>query len=331
MGRLLVALGLAAAMALPVSANDSTAELRAGGIELVRTDAVQMAREDLYISADEVRVSYVYHNVVDEDVETLVAFPMPAIKVDPYSDVYLPNPGSENFLNFEVSVDGEPVEPRMYNRATAYGIDVTSELTKLGIPLLPYQGEAIQALQGLDEAVLEDLQARGVVFIEQWTNDAGEDGSYVAPTWELHSVYAWNMMFPAHSEVKVEHRYTPSPAGASGLFAYDYDAGTFDASYRAKYCIDDSFEAGVRNRLGGDGDNAAYMWEQNLSYILITANNWAGAIGNFRLVVDKGYEDSLVSFCGEGVTKIGPTTFEMLAEDYYPDRDLDILFLRMGG
>lgn len=87
----------------------------------------------------------------------------------------------------------------------------------------------------------------------------------------------------------------------------------------------------VRTRLAGDGANAAYMWEQNLSYTLITANNWAGMIGNFTLTVDKGYEDSLVSFCGDGVTKLGSTIFEMTAEDYYPAHDLDILFLRLEG
>jgi hypothetical protein len=45
------------------------------------------------------------------------------------------------------------------------------------------------------------------------------------------------------------------------------------------------------------------------------------------LVVDKGEPDNLVSFCGEGVTKIGPTTFEMVKTDFWPDRDLDILIL----
>ncbi|MFS9599004.1 DUF4424 family protein, partial [Klebsiella variicola] len=36
---------------------------------------------------------------------------------------------------------------------------------------------------------------------------------------------------------------------------------------------------------------------------------------------------SLVSFCGTGVRKTGPTTFEMTAEDFVPERDIDILLL----
>ena len=44
-------------------------------------------------------------------------------------------------------------------------------------------------------------------------------------------------------------------------------------------------------------------------------------------MVDKGDEDNLVSFCGDDVKKIGPTTFEMHKTDFYPEKDLDILIL----
>jgi len=35
----------------------------------------------------------------------------------------------------------------------------------------------------------------------------------------------------------------------------------------------------------------------------------------------------LVSFCGEDVKKIGPTTFEMVKTDYWPEREIEILIL----
>jgi hypothetical protein len=44
-------------------------------------------------------------------------------------------------------------------------------------------------------------------------------------------------------------------------------------------------------------------------------------------VVDKG-DATLVSFCGNGVKKIGPTTFEMTAKDYTPRRDINVLFIK---
>ena len=43
--------------------------------------------------------------------------------------------------------------------------------------------------------------------------------------------------------------------------------------------------------------------------------------------MDKGSTDNLVSFCGEGIKKIGPTTFEMVKTDFWPDRELEILIL----
>jgi len=101
------------------------------------------------------------------------------------------------------------------------------------------------------------------------------------------------------------------------------------AEYQAKYCIDDAFVAGVRETMTNpDEPWTAPFYETWLSYILTTGGNWAGGgIEKFRLVVDKGSEDNLVSFCGEGVRKVGPTTFEMVKEDFWPQKELDILIL----
>jgi hypothetical protein len=45
------------------------------------------------------------------------------------------------------------------------------------------------------------------------------------------------------------------------------------------------------------------------------------------LRIDKGSPENLISFCADGVTKTGPTTFEVKAKDFWPERDLDILFI----
>ena len=57
-------------------------------------------------------------------------------------------------------------------------------------------------------------------------------------------------------------------------------------------------------------------------------SNWAGPIKDFRLVVDKGSPDNLVSFCGQGVRRIGPTQFEMKKSDFTPQQDLAVLILK---
>ena len=65
-----------------------------------------------------------------------------------------------------------------------------------------------------------------------------------------------------------------------------------------------------------------------MSYILTTGAGWRSPIGEFRLVVEKQRPEDLVSFCGEDVSRISPTRFEMRRRNWRPDRNLDVLFLR---
>jgi hypothetical protein len=88
-----------------------------------------------------------------------------------------------------------------------------------------------------------------------------------------------------------------------------------------RYCIDRDF-------LGTVSGSPHKAWEQHyLEYILVTGANWAGPIGQVRLIVDKGSPDNLVSFCGRGVRKISPTQFEMRASRFVPTSNLAILIL----
>jgi hypothetical protein len=143
----------------------------------------------------------------------------------------------------------------------------------------------------------------------------------VEAAWRLETTFYWEQTFPPGKEVIVEHRYKPVTGfGFFGDWVFD------EPRYRETYCIDGVFEAAARKKLAAieDSDNP-YMNEQRVSYILTTANNWATPIRDFRLVVDKGSPDALVSFCGTGVKKIGPTQFEMRATDFMPERELEIL------
>ena len=51
----------------------------------------------------------------------------------------------------------------------------------------------------------------------------------------------------------------------------------------------------------------------------------AAPIRNFRLVVDKGSERNLVSFCSDGVRQIGPTQFEVTESNSFRAQTLQIL------
>ena len=53
----------------------------------------------------------------------------------------------------------------------------------------------------------------------------------------------------------------------------------------------------------------------------------ARPIKDFKIVIDKGKPDRLVSFCLDNVKKISPTSFEVRMKDFTPDRDLKILLI----
>lgn len=318
------------ALAAPAAANDTTAELAAGGLIFVASDHVSMRSEDLFLSEKEVRVDYLFHNDGTSDVTSVVAFPMPDVEGSGDFMVSVPDEDSDNFMDFSLAVEGRPITPQIDRHAFADEIDVTGLLTGAGIPLLPFGEATGTALAGLSAETLADFAARGMVIAMRYDDGSGEK-TEITPIWRLKTTYWWRMTFPAGRDLHVAHRYAPSVGATAGLGFLSYEGPrfsgpAFDEAAR-KYCFDDAFLKAVGRRLDAAGPDAVPLVQSWISYVLTTGQNWGGTIGRFHLTVDKGTPDTLVSFCGTGVSKTGPTTFELTASDYYPDRDIDVTFL----
>lgn len=307
-------IGIACLLATPSAvANDATAEIGVGGLQMVYNSAIEVVSEDLYVSPDEIRVSYRFRNITSAPVTVLVAFPLPPLG-GTYEEVWyeLPNPEDPNYVGFTVAVNGKPIAPEIFSRATAFGIDRTEDLAAFGLPLNPSSFALYDALRELPDAARDELRRLGLLVVEQWG---------VLPTWQLETSFYWEMTFPPGEEVTVDHRYEPVVGyGFFGDFQLD------DPDYLERYCMDESFTAAAARMMGADPD-FPMLDEQRIQYLLTPAQNWASPIGTFRLTVDKGDENAIVSFCGTGVTRTSPTTFEMTATDYYPTRELDILIV----
>lgn len=327
--RVMLAALLAAAS--PAAANDSTAELTTGGLILSRSDAVEMVSEDLFISPEKVTVDYVFRNHdTEKDVETIVAFPMPDIEGNPFTMPAIPDAQSDNFLGFEVTVEGETVAPQLDHRAIAVGIDITDDLKAQGVPLFPYGDEAIAALAKLPQDVADQWLDRGIMIIDEYDDGSGWK-KVRTPFWGLRSTYWWRTTFPAGKEVKVAHHYRPSVGATAGLSFLTEGRleGPIYEDYKRRYCFDPQFERAVLKAVKESPDGYPQLYETRLAYILRTGGNWAtGNIGTFKLTVDKGDPEALVSFCGQNVRKTGPTTFEVTAKEFYPERDLHVLMLK---
>ena len=324
-----IGLGVGLAFAAPALANDSSAELRQGGLVLVRNPGVEMRAENLSISPTAVSVRYRFRNTTGHDVKALVAFPMPDITIQGPDDlVSVPTEDPLNIMGFHTLVDGNPVAARVEQKAVSDGVDRTAYLRSIGVPLAPHLRGTNAALDRLPKAVQQRLLKLGLAIPDDY--DAGKGWEHhLQPTWTLKTTYYWEQVFPAGRDLAVEHDYKPSVGMTSGT---SLEADWFRASpdYKLvtrKYCVDDAFMAAVDKRKKAVGPDHQAFFEKRIDYVLSSGANWKSPIHDFRLVVDKGRPDALVSFCADGVKKIGPTQFEVRKTDFRPARDLSILIL----
>jgi hypothetical protein len=338
--KFIAALALAMALAAPSSANDSSAAIGLGGLELTRNDAISMDSEELFLSREKVTVKYRFTNTSAKDVETLVSFPLPAVPAG--IEGYLGDqsyPDWKTDLDFKTQVDGKPVTLAL--RETVSLIDgrkltnVEAELKKLGWPMHYWEAADFDGkIQDLSTTQKLELQDKGLLV-----KQAGAD--YFFPNWQVQTHVTRKQIFPAGKTIIVEHSYKPVMGGSVGgmlLKQYRTRKDSGFADYAKAYCIDRAFLKGFDGKMdaqkkaakakGEDGGYGMFV-EHWLDYVLKSGANWKGPIKDFRLVVDKGKTDNLVSFCMDGVKKIGPTQFEVRKTNFEPKKDLKILIVEL--
>jgi uncharacterized protein DUF4424 len=304
-------------------ANDSAAETAAGGLVLKQNRAIDMVSEDLYVSANQVRVRYVFRNRSRRPVRTIVAFPHPD------RDLSLSGEGDISWPSgFTTRVDGRPVRMQVEHRVTARGVDHTALLRRLRVPIAgeDFDTATTRAIERLPAAEQDRLERLGLIEIY------GTAPRRFNLRWTIRETWHWQQLFPAGRDLIVEHRYAPGTGGtvSTALGSPALRDSDFVRDTIRRYCIDADFLAGAA-RLTRAGSPYVNVSEQWLGYILTTGANWRAPIGDFRLVVDKGSPRNLVSFCGEGVRRIGPTQFEIRRRNWRPTQDLHVLILVPTG
>lgn len=322
---------LCAAMFVAASytrANDGFGGIGSSGLEFSQTDKVAMKSEDLFISLDKIKVAYVFANTSDEDVTGEVIFPLPPIWPMEmiHTDMNLPqDPDRDNLVNFTVEADGKNIAPKVERRAVRFsydtetgapvhGGDVTAQLEEAGVPLSLKPDRILAALESLPPATLEKLVADNLLEIRDAPAE-GWDRYFVK--WAVAVRYHWTQTFPAGSEISVRHEYENYPPG--GIWYWQHPATEdYQREIEREYCIDEATSKALTRC------QACY----NITYILGTANTWKGPIGKFKLTIDKGAPQNILSLCAEGVEKTGPTTFVVEKTDYSPPEELRILIAK---
>lgn len=326
-----------AAIALPANgfANDSEAEFAVGGLKLKANQDISLDSEDLYISADLVRVKYKFTNHSSKEQKIIVSFPLPAIPYDVdkeyWEDANYPN---YDDLQFKTIFNGAPLNLSQEVIAKFNGKDVTQRIKSIGLPI-DWVGQLeliTEKLSKTDPAIVKKLIADKMVKY-----DKNAYYKYV-PLWSAQTNIIREQVFPANKSVEVIHTYKPLAGGSVGgglNKEYRQTKDSFFKEYtQKKYCIDkqflDAFDK--REKLGNskDEETGTFYSETWLGYVLSSGANWKGPIKDFRLVVDKGAPDKLISFCMSDVKKISPTQFEVRKKNFEPKKDLNILIVNWG-
>jgi hypothetical protein len=325
---LVAALAACSAFA-PARANDSAVELAVGGIVFTQTPDVSMEEEVLTISPENVSIVYRFLNQAQAPVTLTVAFPLPDLDLSEPDLLYaIPGSDSINFVDFKTKVGGKPVKLEPVQKARLGTKDVTAAVKSAGLPLLMI-GDTQKNIGALAPELRTKLIDQGILI----PNGSDEKGAQTyGPAWTVSTSFVRKQVFPPGTPIIVEHRYKTSLGTMldtplrRALRTNDAMASMVE-TYRKNFCIPDDFFGGIDKIAGGDPTNSGKLQERRIDYVLKTGANWAGPIKNFRLVIDKGRPDRLVSFCFDNVKKISPTSFEALVQDFTPKQDLKILLI----
>jgi hypothetical protein len=350
---LVMALAVSLGMSGHATANDSSAELAAGGLFLVKTDSISMQREDLALSPSEVRVRYEMRNDTGRPVTLRVAFPMPEVPKDTPGgmetktahNIAMQPVTDPNFLGFRVWANGQEVRPEVDIRATLPdGRDVTDAVRQIGgLPLVlhprvfelsdePSQKVGPNGGWDLDAAARRRLRDLGALDQASETYDL---------LWTTRITFHWMQTFLPGVTV-LEHSYRPIIGGhvfevVSGQSLNQFEIATYciDAgSARAIQALATRLRQKQPDRYSG---KSIVVTGYTLGYILQTARNWRGPIGIFHFTLQGGHvsteylgngETRLMSLCTDlPLRQTAPMRFEATVHDYVPAQDLLVLIL----
>ena len=309
-------------------ANDTAAELSIGGLQFVRTDDIAKESEDLRISLDRVSVRYQFANTSRKPVTLTVAFPLPDIDLSETDNVALPSTDPVNFVDFETKIDGSAAPFQINQRAMVGDKDVSALLDQFKLPLLPVGSREIRVAD-LPNATRTKLVDQGLLM-PAGTNDKGRQQYSVA--WIAKTTAVRQQTFPPDRKVIVEHQYRPSVGTSSDtilrrILRSNKSLSAEVQRYRKDYCVSDAFLAELDRRAGNGPLNASMIQERRINYVLKTGANWAGPIRSFKLTIDPGAGDRLVSFCPGRLKPTAPNALEFTANDFTPEGDLKILIV----
>ena len=326
---LVVAVWVAATL-LSAAANDTMVTLGAGGLVPVESTQVVVESEDLQISVHQITIHYRFRNTTDKDIDAEVGFPLPPIDGGGlyYEPMALPRAADWNFVDFNVSSNGQPVATRAEVRAFSVDREITAHLRSMGLSgsvLLEPLNAELSKLPGSQRSQLEKENLIAPGQFNPPLESGGKTGWWA--TWSMRVQFHWRQRFPAKSTVELVQSYRPVVGGSyittnsSGIEVVHKYCGESNTVERVKQIL-------KRHPMKDWTDGEVVLFDREIQYILTTANNWRGPVANFRLSVVADSPEDIVLTCMPGLKRVSPTRYELLRSNFRPDKELDLLILQ---
>lgn len=293
---------IVALMAKAGWANSTAASFTAGELQYKREPRIAIAHERLKVQPLLVTVEYDFRNDSNDEVVTEMAFPIPDYPCGPYAPPV-------TFASFTAIADGNPVAYATDARAMVGGQDRTALLAKHGVSIADCAGgEDFPMRVQLSAVARSELASAGLV----------SKGEVPFPIWSVRVRYHWRQRFPAKSITSVRHTYRPADGDSI------YSTSDLGREHLAQElpCVPPDFDAWRRS-----GSARGEYSGSTVRYILTTARNWAGPIGEFDLDLDGGDTHQVFS-CFEGARRLGPGHLHFHARSFAPTSDLSVHFVR---
>lgn len=337
----LLASVLCAALFTPqAGANDSIARVGAGGLTFVKTQDIRMASERLVITPEGIEVRYLFENDAPGPIDATVAFPMPAFGWNAgFSEMDLNNRPLDTFA---VSADGAHVSTAMQRRALLDGQDITADLRRAGLSerqMFTTFGQKKNRANTDD--ISFDFTPAQIASLKK-LGALRED----IPAWRVEETAYWQQVFPGYHPLEVTHRYKPFAGLIYAALYPDDDADGFPAlplssqygEERADHaCVNEGAAEGARNNiiartraLFASGAKGVMVYLNDVEYILGTARNWKGPIGDFRLNIRAAAPDDIVSVCFPGTpTRQADGSLEYHFTNFIPAERIQVNFYHL--
>ena len=251
---------------------------------------------------------------------------------DPDSSYAIPAADPLNFIGLTVKIDGKQSSFAFSQSALLEGRDITGVLRANKLALVPigtFQNDILAMLPDSRQKLQDNR-----VIVE---NGADAQGNPVfSPTWTLRTSATRRITLAPGQTISVDLRYRTSVGFSLDTplrqpLRNDKALAALVQMHKTDYCVDDGFLSGLDKILiqpaaPAAEANTAKLRERSISFVM-QPKTLQGPYKDFRLVVDKGRVDRVVSFCLNNLKRISPTAFEMRVPDYQPEGELKVLLI----